>query len=266
MPDTQNVIDVILQYFGTPGWLALFGFAVVYLFFKCHGKKKTAFCLTVILLIALIYNNLFYKLVGELLSFDVYYRFIWIVPAVIIMAVGITAFITDRKNIALGFLLFALSVWVLMLFENTEIHKDMFKEPENEYRLSDAAVELADVILEDYRGNNKISVAMPSEFVIQFRIYDGSFETAITREAYLGGKKSYYGGTKDYEHLLMDLIYDRYRPSSEEFEEAAVGLGLDYIITYNWNNAEYYCDIYNCRNIYSAKNYTIYKYEGAGSS
>ncbi len=266
MPDTQNVIDVILTFFGNPGWLALFGASGVYLFFRCHGKKRIAFCLTIIFLFVFVLNDLVYEKVGELLAYDVFYRFIWIVPAVILMAVGITALITDRKNKGLSILLFGFTLWVFILFENTGMHTDMFREPANEYRLTDAAVELADVILEDYRGSGKISVAMPSQFVIQFRIYDGRFETAITRWAYLGGKSGYHGGTKDYEHVLMDLIYDNHRPTAEEFEQAAKGLGLDYIISYNWNMDEWYTEMYNCRDIYRAKNYTVYKYEGNDAS
>ena len=89
MFNASNVLDVIGKYFSNTAYLVLFCASVLYPFFTGTKGRKRGFIAAVVVFILLI-NDFVYK---KFINYDggiTYYRHLWVIPYVTIIALAIT--------------------------------------------------------------------------------------------------------------------------------------------------------------------------------
>ena len=135
---------------GTGEFVALFIIAVIYIFLKEKDEaKRRVFCYASVLLIFIILNPIFNKIVGGFFRKSIYWRFFWTVPISITVAYVATSVIkeidSNSKKIIVG-----LAFVMLIMFSGKLIYNDInYQKVNNLYKQTDEDVMIANLITID---------------------------------------------------------------------------------------------------------------------
>jgi len=195
MPDNYSFFQVCKEYFADTAVLPLFAIAVIWLIRKWNKDKKQAFLVTCVISICLLYNGIVSSLVGKVGEADTYYRFFWICPIVLIVALFVVELLFRTTGTKRLEMIMVLGVAVFLF--SSKLPSTWANMPENVYQLDSEVIEIADTILELEDGNltTMIDNGDISYTIRQYNSQIGFTELALYNIDYvLSGRNSNYIG------------------------------------------------------------------------
>lgn len=184
----QNIFTVFKSYNGGTWFLPLFLLALLYLFLKSGKEMRRNLLIVAAAAVVLVFNDLAFKAASKVVGSETYYRFLWMVPVVLILGyVFVDIFVRQKSKICRVLVLF-LGVGLLFLGGTPCINADSFKRPDQVRYLNTDVIEICDMIEKDKEREHP-RVAVPYELVLSMRLYDSNIVNYINRETYLSGEE-----------------------------------------------------------------------------
>lgn len=196
----SELINVVTEYLGDVIWIILFLASLIYLFLRNRKEKASKLMLIVIIVgLIVIMNPLSYKIIGSYFTDAAsFYRFLWPVPYVIVVAIAVVRFVSDASDGLLGdffkkhYKALCLIVALLLVF-SLEIKRDSFLEnaisnlPDNKYEISQDVMDVSYLIGLDWEGENSEEqprVAYPLSLAYEYPSYDAKVISVTSRNVY----------------------------------------------------------------------------------
>lgn len=234
----ESVEQVFETYMGPTVFLTLFLVCLIYCFCKVdeNGRKRLLF--VILLSIVLVFNNVSLRLVGKLTSDLTFYRFIWAVPVLLLIAWAGTKSVMERRKF---WEKAAVLVLLIALFQggtSTFLTEGSLSMPENIYNLPGDVIKVCDIIERHNDGDieNPV-VAFDIECQVAARLYDPSLVWGIRRKAYLDynntdGYKNVKNRYKAEKTIIHAVNFGR-KDEEQRLSNALQKRGIDYIVTYS---------------------------------
>lgn len=228
--DFYSILDNFKNFIGGRTGLlhwVLFCAAVVAIFFlgKKYKEEKQAVRFLVwssVLVLLFIFNPLFYRYVGSRFFAGVYWRLFWMLPISFSVAYVIVWLICRWKKQAVRVAVFVAALVTIMVSGQRIYSETTFTEAENEYKLPQAAIDVADII-----GNSgyswKVKAVVPDELFCYIRQYRCDIGLFYGRN--VGGFISGIGEDEDAMHQQMC----QEKPDMEVVTEIAKRNGLVFL-------------------------------------
>ena len=174
--------NCFLEYVGTGAYTALYCLAVLYILMKEEDKKKKAlFVLFPILVLILVMNPLFNKLVGGILKKGAYWRVFWMIPLGITIAYAAIKIIDNTEKKIQKVFLTICFCGIIALGGKNMYSPGNFLGFGNLYKLPDEAVYVTQLIGADKAEYKK---ALVSYYLAPYiRQIDASIELTYARSA-----------------------------------------------------------------------------------
>lgn len=232
----ESVGQVFETYMGPTAYLSLFLVCIVYGF--CHGdergRKRLIFA--VILSVLFIFNGLSLRLMGKVTGITTYYRFIWAVPVLPMIAWVGTKAVMERKKL---WEKAAVCVLLLALFgggTSTFLTEGSIRVPENIYNLPGDVIAVCEII-DKHKEKEHPVVAFESESQTRARLYDPTLVWAISRKAYQkhNNAEGYEEVSKKYrpQKAIIRAVNHGMKDEPERLAEALAKEKVDYIVTFS---------------------------------
>lgn len=212
------IISLYQKYIGTGMIAGLFLAAVIYLFVTEKNKTTRILVLYMpLMVLALYFCPFFAALVNYFVEMDIYFRFLWLVPVVMILAyaaVKIIMTLNGKKKVAAGVAMGGIiMVCGSLIYQNPE-----YGMAENAYHIPQEVVEICDRI---QSGDELVKAVFPKEFVLYVRQYNSHVWMPYGREIFM----AYMGFQFD----LFDLL-DAQVLEVDKIVSEAHAQGCQYII------------------------------------
>ena len=149
MQDSHSFFNVLQQYFADSTLLPLFVIALVWIVKKWKPEYKRI-VIAMALGSILVFNELIYRIfvmAGEGIT---YYRLLWIVPIVFIVAVFVVESVTKLRKGA-QIIVVCISVLAVVMFSE-QITTEKFAFPDNMYQIDNDVIQVADKVMELTNG------------------------------------------------------------------------------------------------------------------
>lgn len=217
----ESVASVIANFksFIGSGWLMWVAFciALIICFFLGKDKRKKIVTVSVILCV-LIINPITYRLIGDRFLSGVYWRLFWTLPIVITIAVVLTEFAgrIDRRWLRMAAV--GAMCLVIALTGKSVINRGTYTRAENDYQIPQAAIDVADIVLEDTEGGSTMIVA-PDDLVCYIRQYTTKVKLAYGRDSwgFIGVPEWWQTEIYDLMHA-EEMDYKMLREKAYEYE------------------------------------------------
>ncbi len=161
-------------------WI-LFCAALVFCAFLGKGDRKRLFWPSVLVLL-FFFNPVFYATIGTRFLSGIYWRLLWMLPVSFVIAYALTQFTFKwKKNVVRVAVVVVACVCIAVTGER-EFSKETYQEKENAYEISQAAIEISDVVmgsLMDWKEN----IIVPNELLCDVRQYSCSVGLLYGRNA-----------------------------------------------------------------------------------
>ncbi len=203
---------------GTGMFLALYVVAVLYLFMnEKDEKRKRLFCYSAVLIIFIVMNPLFNKLVGGVFRKTIYWRFFWCLPIGFTLGYVGTMLVKniDKKNekVIVGIVLA-----VLIILSGKLVFNDTnYKKVNNLYKHTDEDVYIAHQIAidnEEYKRvicpmklNNHLRQIEPSLVMAYPRVASGDYKDYPAFFGVMTGNVEFidkYAEENDFNYVIFD--------------------------------------------------------------
>lgn len=232
----ENVVQVFQVYRGGAMFLSVFLACVIYGF--CYGsetrRKRLVFIF--ILGILFVFNEISLKIIGKLTDVSTYYRFIWAIPILPVIAWAGTKAVTERKKRWEKAAVFFLLCLFLCSGRSTFLTEGSVRIPENIYNLPNDVIQVCDIIEKD-KDKERPVVAFDFECQMSARQYDPLLVWAISRKAYQNydNIEGYENVRKRYraEKALMNAVNHGNKDEKKRLLRALRKRNVDYIVTLN---------------------------------
>lgn len=172
LADWFSVWDNFKNFIGGRDGLLHWGiFCIALLGCAALGKKerKLLFWPTVLTMI-FFFNPLFFRYIGNKFLSGVYWRLMWMVPVSFVIAYFFVKVIYRFRRKAVRFIAVAAAISAIIVTGDRIYTKETFQKAENDYKLPQAAIEVADVMAAagvDW----KVKVVVPNELLCYIRQY-----------------------------------------------------------------------------------------------
>lgn len=257
-----NVAQVFDAYIGTTMFLSVFIVCLIYGF--CHadekGKKRLVFI--AVFSILFIFNDLSWWLMGKLTEIETYYRFIWALPLLPMIAWAGTKAITERRKFWERAVVVILLIALFQGGTSTFVTEGSIRVPENEYNLPGDLLEVCEIIKRDKKKEQPV-VIFDLEYQLGARLYDPSIIWGISRKAY-----QYHNNPDGYENVpkkyraeksMIRAVNFGMKDDIERLNRALKKRGVDYIVAPSAYEMEGYfaqagyglVDMTQTRNVYA---------------
>ncbi len=180
----QNIFTVLKLYNGTTWFLPLFAAALMYLFIKSDRMVKRDLLIAMLAAVILVFNDLMFKAASKVVGSETYYRFLWMVPVVIVLAYTVVDLFIRQKGKLRKTLVLVLAGALLWFGGSPCIDAESFRTPSRVRYLNTDVIEVCDIIEADSETEH-MRVAVPYELVLSMRLYDSNITNFISRETYL---------------------------------------------------------------------------------
>lgn len=232
----ESVEQVVETYMGPTVYLSLFLVCVVYGFCHVDGKGRKRLVSVIVLSILFIFNELSLRLMGMVTGIRTYYRFIWAVPILLIIAWVGTKAVMERKKL---WERAVVCILLLALFQggtSTFFSEGSIRVPENIYNLPDDIIEVCEII-DKHKEKEHPVVAFESESQTRARLYDPSLVWGISREAYqrYNNAEGYEGVGKKYktQKAIIRAVNHGMKDEPEQLAKSLTDRKIDYIVTFS---------------------------------
>lgn len=161
-------------------WL-LFGLAIFCC--VCMGKddrKRLFWPSTLVLLF--FFNPIFYAVIGTRFLSGVYWRLLWMLPISFVIAYAVTQMAYKAKKDVLRVCVLAVACVCIIVTGKPVFSAETYTEKENEYEISQAAIEICDIVMGDL-SDWKENIIVPNELWCDIRQYSCSVGLLYGRNA-----------------------------------------------------------------------------------
>lgn len=189
MQKTWDTIVAMYEQYAADSWyLYLLGAALLFLLITCRKRKTNGVWLIAAVLFAVLYlwpvtaGIIMKNFIGR----SVYWRMLWVLPAVLIIAFAGASFLGMFKKKWLQNLLCVFLAAAVILGGTCMYFQGNYSAGENLYKLPSATVPLCDMISEDAQANgiDQVKVLVPNQLLCYIRQYEASFLMPYGRNAF----------------------------------------------------------------------------------
>lgn len=266
MRNVESVLHMVRTYAGASDYLAVFFLCVIFSFYKGDRYRRREIMIISLFSVVLVFNNYMWRFVGRVMESLTYYRFLWMVPIVLLIAYCITDVIDKAKGILeAGFVILLLGCMVLPAGE-TYLNKASLSLPETTYDVAKDLIQASDIINEDKKEELSM-VALEPFMMMNSRVYDPTILWAISYKAHKNlFQNGYYEKTDKFktEQVLLETVMGSRENESSALQAAIEKKKVDYLMITTSFGMDAYLSEAGCAVIGHTNNYTIYAY-GAGS-
>lgn len=177
----ETIKSATTEYIGSGMYIALFLVSLLYIFLKEENKNIKIFlgCFS-ILIIGIVINPIFCKLVEKVFTKSVYWRLFWMLPIGIVLAY-ICAKIVNHQEKKIYKILVALSLLFIIMISGKFIYtKENYIKVGNAYKLPDEAVHIAYILEQEDKQYKK--VMLPTSLVPYIRQINGNINLMYPRK------------------------------------------------------------------------------------
>lgn len=176
--DFYSILDNFKNFIGGRTGLfhwTLFCLAVVFIFFlgkKYEEEKQTVRFLVwpSVLVLLFLFNPLFYRYVGSRFFAGVYWRLFWMLPISFTVAYVVVWLVYRWKKQAVRILVLVAALVTIAVSGQRIYSETTFTKAENEYKLPQQAMDVADIIGQSGYGW-KVKAVVPNEMLCYIRQY-----------------------------------------------------------------------------------------------
>lgn len=244
MYGVEGIWQTFQTYAGPTVFLAVFLVCMIYGFCNAEetGKKRLLFlCLLSILFV---FNDLSMKLVGKVTDVATYYRFLWAIPILPLIAWAGTKVITEREKRWEKVVVILLLLCIFRGGSSTFLTEGSVRVPENVYNLSGDVMEVCHIIDRDKEKENPV-VIFDLECQMSARLYDPSLVWGISRHAYqfyndMGGYED--AGKYKKEKIMIHAVNYGVKDEKKKLSRALKKKQVDYIVTLTSYEMDAYLD------------------------
>ena len=232
MNNSLSVQNVFLRYPADSLMYLLAFIAVMYFLWVGSKRRMKVYGLICVFAVLFIFNPVCFKIVRYFRLDDVYYRFQWGLPIVLIMAAFVVKLVRNSESICVKtaiLCLFAICVIMGRTEERIGIH---LSDEDNIYGFRDDIIELSDMIESD-TDKEAPSVLTDDYVFTRLRCYNADIVYKVSRVYYLKGLTDIEGfyeedGTGNPALVRMEQLGER--ADEAVMGEILLAYGFDYII------------------------------------
>lgn len=178
---SKLLIELLNSYFGKNIISILYILCLVFIIIKSAHKRKSIAFPAIIITICLI-NPVTYMVLKDKLSGNTYWRMLWMIPMILVIAYAITKLIKDVKQYMLKVILLGFIILIIILGgNNMYINQNNFTKADNAYKLPDEVIKISDIILQDC-GENENMCLFPSSLYCYARQYSSKIKLLYGRD------------------------------------------------------------------------------------
>ena len=255
MKDIVKQALVLWQNYWGTGWFQyLLLAAVLYLLIFRRKNKNTKYILLyLVIALAVFFCPVTAKIIQKFIGELVYWRVLWIVPSVPVIAFAMTEFLRERKGLV-RFLGVIVCAAVIMISGKEFYHEGYFHMVYNYQQIPDEVVGICELIKKDVGGkdSNEYIVAADNSISPYVRVYDSSIRLMWGREGRGMRKKlrnisrrlywemespapdynkiGKYGSIKECDYLVLKLLNDQQKGELENWNYTEIGTVGNYSI------------------------------------
>lgn len=161
-------------------WM-LFGIALLCCAFLGKGERKRLFWPSVLVLV-FFFNPVFYRYIGTKFLSGIYWRLLWMLPISFVIAYAITQMAYKIRKDVVRVLVLVIACVCIMVTGEREFSRGTYSEKENGYEISQAAIEICDIVQGGLQ-NWKENIIVPNELFCDIRQYSCSVGLLYGRNA-----------------------------------------------------------------------------------
>lgn len=177
------MIETFQKYGGSGLILCWFLVSLIYLFLREKKKNnRILFIYVPTVILFLFFQPWFYKIFYGLTEEAIYFRFLWLLPVIVVIGYAATHVLMGLTGIKK--LCFGLAAMLLVMVSGKLVYTSpLFERAENPYHVPWEVVEICDAI--EIPGREVMAV-FPNEFLVYVRQYSSTVCMAFGREVYMG--------------------------------------------------------------------------------
>lgn len=209
---------------GPDGWFlwGCFCAALLVCFFKGKDTRQKIGTVSVLGLLV-IFNPLFYQVVGTRFLSGVYWRLFWILPVTIACGVMFTELISIIRKYWVRLLALAVLCLVIGKAGTRVINGETYTAAENRYQIPQEAVEVSELILEANEGFESMAV-VPDELTCYIRQYTSKIRLAYGRNLW-----GFISSPTAEQVALYELVTSG-NPDPKDLHKELTAQGCNYIV------------------------------------
>lgn len=258
MNGAASFSEVIRLYFGETRFLALFLAAAAYVLWRSGRQTRRSALVTAAAALILVFNDAAYWLVGKVDDAQTYYRFLWMIPVVPMLAYVTVDVIVQQKSLLRKIAVLAAAVVIVWVSGVSYLEKGSFRRPQEVQYLHPEAAQICNLISED-KETPYPRVVCDFSLVLSLRLHDPTLRYAIRRDTYLSEekreKKTMFWTRQKSLLKLVDgdeLEQKRIRPILRH-------AGISYAIIANHHERDEQMKAAKCEIVGRTASYTVYR-------
>lgn len=238
----QIIKESLLSYIGTGFHIILYVFSIIYIFVKEKDKKKRIFLVYFQLLILFVLlNPIFNKIVGKFFNSKTYVRMFWCIPYGITISYMFVDIFYNIKNNVVKYLVLIASVIVICITGKLIYLDGNFIKVDNIYKLPEESVDVTKIISNDSEEYKKAYV--PTDIVAHIRQIDANIILTYKRNPNTYANNEYVMAMSQGDVEKMDYLAQREKSNYividksiktngtlEEFDYIKIGETDNYVI------------------------------------
>lgn len=246
MIEAINIIkQSFAEYVGIGAYMALFFISLLYIYKKEKNSELTDFVWYSLIILLLIFNPIFYKVIIKFIDDGVYWRMFWILPIGVLIAYVGTKIILENNKKAEKIIIGLSVIVIIILSGKCVFREENYQLAPNWYKLPQEALDVTMIIKAD-ECDNKWAL-MPPTLVPYVRQYDASIFMRVMRmtEGY------------DSEPIVLKMEQGDVKAVVDDCKEN----GVNYVVFKRETILSELMENYNFNVLGRTENYIIYKYQ-----
>lgn len=268
MYGVENVFQTFQNYGGTTMFLPVFLICLIYCYHKAEAAGKKRLIWYGLLAVIFVFNDISRKIIGKFTDVSTYYRFIWAVPVLIVIAYVLCHMLKSSSGRKEKVMILVLSFFVLMFGQSSFLHQDCFRLPNNQYNVSEDVLETCDII-SGHKQKERPVVIFDLEIQMAARLYDPSLIWGISRKAYIeqNNMEDYHSAGKyRNQKILIQAVNYGDKSAGEELRNALKERKIDYIVTFSDYDMDEYLQQLGCEVVGHSRTRTVYNVDLEGNN
>lgn len=271
----SNIWNVITTYYITSGvWLILTAVALGYIIVRSKRDVRKKMSLAILFSILMILNEVSYHVLVKLFDAASYYRFLWVIPYVLIVAYAFVRMIldilgTDWKRLTQGSVIVLMSgvlLGILIFTQGNYMEQLRYDFPQNKFLVDDDVLEIKGIIdMERASGNAEEipTIACDKNIMMQYQTVDAGSVISTNRVTYLEVRERQVDikQSQPYQdkYLLTTICEDNAQPDVMQAKAAMIREQIDYLIVHGNAGMESYVESLDCALVGRTTSYLVYR-------
>lgn len=261
MNNSLSVQNVFLRYPADSLMYLLVLVAIIYFLWRVSKRRIMVYGLLCVFAVLFIFNPVCFRIVGYFGLGETYYRFLWGLPIVLIMAAFIAKLIRNSDNMCVKVAILALFAICVIMGRTEERIGIHLSDEDNIYGFRDDIIELSDMIEND-TDKDAPSVLTDDYVFTRLRCYNADIVYKVSRAYYLKGLTDIEGfyeedGTGNPALVRMEQLGEQ--ADEAVMKDILLAYEFDYIIIKSEYNMEEYMGKFNYVLMGQTDIYDIYK-------